>query len=53
MKDYRVETEKISTVSAKRVQQCLNDNAETEWILKQIVINESMDEYIIIFERDV
>jgi len=52
MKEYKVETRKISTVSSERVQQCLTQWAETGWILKQIVINEAMDEYMIIFEKD-
>jgi len=52
MKEYRVETEKISTVSATMVQKHLTDNAKWGWILKQVVINEATDEYLIIFEKD-
>lgn len=53
MKKYIVKTEKISTVSAVMVQKCLNDTVEAGWTFKQIVINEAMDEYMIIFEEDV
>ena len=52
MKEYKVKTENISIGAAIKVQKCLSDTAKTGWILKQIVINEATDQYIIIFEKD-
>jgi len=52
MKEYRILSEKISGAAKTFIQKCLNDNSQSGWIFKQIIINESVDEYIIIMERD-
>lgn len=51
MKEYKVLTEKISPMASKVIQKCLNGNAYSGWKFKQIVINESTDDYIIILEK--
>ena len=51
MKEYKVQTIRISTISSTAIEIVLNNNAQSGWHLKQIVINESTDQYIIILEK--
>lgn len=51
-KRYRVETTKLNRDSSISIESILEMCSYTGWIFKQVIINESVDEYIIIFEKE-
>lgn len=51
-KEYKTDIVIMNRNSEKFISNMLEKRGSEGWVLKQVVENPSMDEYIIIFERD-
>jgi hypothetical protein len=51
-KEYLVRVIAMNTNSAKRIESILREQNYDSWELKQVVMNPTTDEYMIIFERN-